>query len=102
MAKRLPKQNLLEMMMHVSPFVSSEPILFEVGKFATPEVYNSKEILHPCEDEQPSSSLIEFEPLPAGPKYFVLNHDQDPAMISHDESLGMENPWAMEFCEAQL
>jgi hypothetical protein len=35
-----------------------------------------------------------------GPEYVVLDHDQDPTLISHDESLEMENPWAMEFSEA--
>ena len=43
---------------------------------------------------------IEFEPLPSGPEKVVLNHDQDPTTISHDESLEMENTWAMEFDEA--
>jgi hypothetical protein len=38
-------------MMHISPFVSSEPILFEVAKSATPEEYDSEEILHLREDE---------------------------------------------------
>ena len=33
-------------------------------------------------------------------KEVVLDHDRDSTMISHDESLEMENPWAMEFCEA--
>jgi hypothetical protein len=37
MAKPLPKQNKLERMMHLSPFISFEPILFEVAKSATPE-----------------------------------------------------------------
>ena len=53
-----------------------------------------------CEDERSSSLLSEFEPLPSGPKKVVLDHDRDSTMISHDESLEMENPWAMEFCEA--
>jgi hypothetical protein len=50
--------------------------------------------------ERPSSPSIEFKPLPAGSEYVVLDHDRDPTMISHDESLEMENPWAMKFCEA--
>jgi hypothetical protein len=33
-------------MMHVSSFVSSDPILFEVAKSTTPEEYDSEEILH--------------------------------------------------------
>jgi hypothetical protein len=44
--------------------------------------------------------LIEFKPFLAGPEYVVLDHDRDPTMIPHDESLKMENPWAMKFCEA--
>jgi len=44
--------------------------------------------------------LSKFEPLPSGPEKVVLDHDRDSTMISHDESLEMENPWAMEFCEA--
>jgi hypothetical protein len=100
MAKPLTKQNTLNRMIHLSLFVSSESILFEVAKSATPKEYISKEILHLCEDERSSSLSIEFEPLPASPKYIILEHDQDPTMISHDESLEMENPWAMEFCEA--
>ena len=44
--------------------------------------------------------MSEFEHLPSGPEKVVLGHDQDSTMISHDESLEMENLWAMEFCEA--
>jgi len=44
--------------------------------------------------------LSEFEPLPSGPEKVVLDYDRDSTMLSHDESLEMENPWAMEFCEA--
>jgi hypothetical protein len=51
MAKALPKQNPLEKMVHASSFVSSEPVLFEVAKFATHEEHDSEEILHLCEDE---------------------------------------------------
>ena len=36
----------------------------------------------------------------SGPKEVVLDDDRDSTMISHDESLEMENRWAMEFCEA--
>ena len=43
---------------------------------------------------------IEFEPLPSGPEKVVLDHDRDSTMISNDESLEMENPWAMKFDEA--
>jgi hypothetical protein len=100
MVKPHPKQNPLEKMMHGCSFRSFESILFEVAKSATPEQYDFEEILHLCENERSSSPSTEFEPLPAGSEYIVLDHDRDPTMISHDESLEMENPWAMEFCEA--
>jgi hypothetical protein len=100
MAKPLPKKNPLEKMVHASLFVSSKPVLFVVAKFVTHEEHDSEEILHLCEDERSSSPSIECEPLPAGPEYVVLDHNQDPTTISHDESLEMENPWAMEFREA--
>ena len=52
------------------------------------------------EFETPPGPLIEFELLPSGPKKVVLDVDRDPTMISHNESLEMENTWAMEFDEA--
>ena len=58
MAKHFPKPNLFKEMMHESPFIPSESILFEVAKSATSEENNSEEILRFCEDEQ-SSSLFE-------------------------------------------
>jgi hypothetical protein len=64
MAKPLPKQNPLEKMVHTSPFISSELVLFEVAKFATHEEHDSKEILHLCEDKRSSSPSIEFELVP--------------------------------------
>jgi hypothetical protein len=91
MVKPLPKQNPLEKMVQASPFKSSKPVLFEVAKFATHEEHDSEEILQLCEDKRSSSPSIEFEPLPAGPEYIVLDHDRDPTMISHDESLRIEN-----------
>jgi hypothetical protein len=75
MVKSLPKQNPLEKMVHASPFISSEPVLFEVAKFATHEEHDSEEIFHLCENDQSSSPSIEVEPLPTGPEYIVLNHD---------------------------
>jgi len=51
MAKHFPKPNLFKEMLHESPFISSESILFEVPKSATSEENNSEEILHFCEDE---------------------------------------------------
>jgi hypothetical protein len=75
-------------------------VLFEVAKFATHKEHNSEEILHLCEDEQSLSPSIDFASLPAGLECVVLDHDRDPTMIFHNESLEMENPWAMEYYEA--
>jgi hypothetical protein len=83
MAKPLPKKNLLEKMMHVSPFVSSEPVLFEVTESATLEEYDSEETLYLCEDERSSSPSIECEPLPTSLKYVVLDHGRDSTNIYH-------------------
>jgi len=77
MAKFLPVQNPLEEMMHISLFVSYEPILFEVAKFSTSEEYVLEDTLHFSEDERLSSPSIEFEPLLTGPEYAVLDHDQE-------------------------
>ena len=70
------------------------------GAGSSTRKYDLKKILHFCEDEQSSSLSTEFEPLPAGPDYVVLDHDPDSTMIFHDKSLEMENPWAKEFCKA--
>ena len=85
-------------MMHTSPFISSEPVL--LGVLGSSKEYDSEDSLHFCEDEHSSSPLIEFEPLPDGLESFVLDLDRDTTMIFHDESLEMENQWAMEPCEA--
>ena len=77
-------------MMHGSLFISTEPILFEMARSATFEEYDSEEILHFCEDERSSSLSAEFEPLPAGPDYVVLDHDRNSTMIFHDKSLDGE------------
>jgi hypothetical protein len=98
LAKLLPEQNLLEEMMHTSPFMSSEPVLLEVTKSS--EECNSGNTLHFCEDKRSSSSSIKFKPPSFGPEYVVLDHDRDTTTIFHDASLEMENQWAMEFCEA--
>ena len=100
MAKHFPEPDPLKEMMHESPFIPSESILFEVAKSATFEENNSEEILRFCEDERSLSLLSEFEPLSSSPKEVVLDHDQDSTMLSHNKSLEMENRWAMEFCEA--
>ena len=75
--------------MHTSPFISSEPVL--LGVIESSEEHDSECSLHSCEDERSSSSLTEFEPLPIGLEYVVLNLDRDTTMIFHDESLEMEN-----------
>jgi hypothetical protein len=85
-------------MMHTSPFISSKPVL--LGVIESSVKYGSEDSLHFCEDEHSSSPLIEFEPLPAGLESVDLDLDRDTTMIFYDESLEMENQWAMEFCEA--
>ena len=85
-------------MMHTSPFISSEPIL--LGVLESPEEYDSEDSLHSHEDERSSSSLTEFEPLPDGLEYVVLNLDRESTSSFYDEPLEMENQWAKEFCEA--
>jgi hypothetical protein len=99
MAKPHPKQNTLEKVTYGSPFISSKTVLFEAAKPATSKEYDSEEILHLGEDERSSSPSIEFEPLPVGSEYVVLDCDRDPTIIIHDQSLEMEDPWATEFCE---
>ena len=86
--------------MHASPFVSSKPVLFEVAKSATSEEYDSEGSFHFCEDERSSSPSTEFEPLPAGLGFVVLDHDRESTSSFHNASLEIENQWAMEFCEA--
>ena len=89
--KHFPEPNLLKEMMHESLFIPSESILSEVAKSAASEEHDSEATLHFCEDERSLSLLSEFEPLPSSPEKVVLNHDQDSTMLSHDESLEMEN-----------
>ena len=86
--------------MHTSPFISSEPIL--LGILESSEEYDSEDSLHSHEDERSSSSLTEFEPLPDGLESVVLDLDRDTTMIFHDESLEMENQWAMNFVRRRL
>ena len=75
--------------MHTSPFISSEPVL--LGVIESSEEYDSEHSLLSHEDERSSSPLIEFEPLPDGLEFVVLDLDQGTTMIFHDESLEMEN-----------
>jgi len=100
MAKHFPEPNPLKEMVHESPFIPFESILFEVAKSATSEENNSEEILRFCEDEQSLSLLSEFVPLSSGPKEVVLDHDRDSTMISHDESLDTKNRRATKCYEA--
>ena len=85
--------------MHVSPFASSEPVLIEVVEFSTPQEYDSGDPLHLCEGERSSSLSIEFKPLPTSPYYVALDLDWETTSSFHDESLEMENSWAMEIYE---
>ena len=48
MAKHFNEQNLLEEMVHTSPFISSEPIL--LGVLESFEEYDSEDSLHSHED----------------------------------------------------
>ncbi|CAN6372693.1 unnamed protein product [Urochloa humidicola] len=96
--KPLPKLNLIERMMYISLFVSSDPVLSEVAFFA-PEEYKLEETILRCEDERSSSPLTEFELLPPSPHCVVLDHDRESTFSFRDKSLNMENPWAMEDCE---
>ena len=98
LAKPLPEQNPLKETMHTSPFISSELVL--LGVLESSEEFDSEDSLHFCGDECSSSPLIEFEPHPAGLEYVVLDLNRESTSSFHDESLEMENQWAMEFCEA--
>ena len=51
MAQHFPESNPLKEMMHESPFIPSESILFEVVKSATSEEHDSEVTLHFCKDE---------------------------------------------------
>ena len=71
-----------------------------MGVLESSEEYNPEDNLHFREDERSSSSLTEFEPLPAGLEYVVLDYDRESTSSFHNASLEIENQWAMEFCEA--
>ena len=100
LAKPLVEQNPLKEMMHTSPFISSEPVL--LGVLESSEEYDSEDSLHFCEEERPSSPLIEFEPLPAGLGYVVLDHDRESTSTIHNESLEMGNQWPWNFVRRRL
>ena len=44
--------------------------------------------------------MTEFDPLPTGLEYVVLDHERESTSSFHNTSLEMENQWAMELCEA--
>ena len=68
---------------------SPESLLGKVAeKFIEKEDDPAKPI-NISEFEIPHRPPIEFEPLPAGPDYVVLDHDRDSTMIFHDKSLEM-------------
>lgn len=69
----VPNPNPLEEVMHVSLFVSSELVLYEMAKPYTLEGYDSEEILHHYEGERLSSPLTECEPLPTGLYHIGFN-----------------------------
>ena len=66
------------------------------------EEYDSEDSLHFCEDGRSSSPSIEFESLPAGPEYVVLDLDRDTTMIFHDAYFEMENQWPWNFVRRRL
>jgi hypothetical protein len=96
----LPKQNPFEEMMHVSPFVSCEPVLAELVEFSTSQEYDLEDPLHLCEDKRSSSPLINFEPLPTGPYHVVFDLGRDSTFSFHEASIEIENSWAMEIYKA--
>ena len=79
---------------------SPESLLEKDAERFIEEEDDSVELGDISEFETPPRPPIEFEPLPSFPEKVVLDHDQDPTTISHDESLEMENTWAMKFDEA--
>jgi hypothetical protein len=89
-AKPHPKQDPLEAVMHVSPFTSFEPALFEGVEPSAPK---EDDLECFCENERPSSPSIKFEPFHADP-FVVFNHDQESTSVLHGDSLEMENSWA--------
>ena len=73
----------------MSPFISSEPILFEIT--LSSKEYSQDDTLHLCEDKRSSSPTIDLKPLHAGPENVVLDFDRDTTSTFHDESLEIEN-----------
>ena len=71
-----------------------------MGILESSKEFDSEDSLRFCEDERSSSPLTEFEPLPVGLEYVVLDYDREPTSSFHNASLEIENQWAMELCEA--
>ena len=88
------------MMTHTSPFASSELVLTKVVGCSTPHEDDSGHSLHLCEGERLSPLSTKFQPLPAGPYHVAFDHDRESTLSFHDDSLEMENSWAMEPFEA--
>ena len=65
-----------------------------------PREDDSEDSLHLCEGERSSPFSTEFQPLPDGPYHVAFDHDQESTLSFHDDSLEMENSWAMEPFEA--
>jgi len=70
---------------------SPESLLEKDAERFIEEKDDSVEPVDISEFEAPPRPPIEFEPLPSGPEKVVLDHDRDSTMLSHDESLEMEN-----------
>ena len=56
--------------------------------------------LHLCEGERSSPFSTEFQPLSAGPYHVAFDHGRESTSSLHDDSLEIENSWAMEPFEA--
>jgi hypothetical protein len=100
MVTPLPRQNPFKEMMHVSPLVSSEPVLDELVELFTSQEYDSDDPRHLYEDERSSSPLMEFEHLPTGSYHVVFDRGRESTLFLHDASLEMENSWGMEIYKA--
>ena len=87
------KYEPIEEVKGVFPVDSPESLLEKYAERFIEEEDDSVEPVDISEFETPPIPPIEFEPHPSGPEK-VLDHDRDSTMISHDESLEMENPWA--------
>jgi len=101
--------SMVEPSLDYEPFVEVKGILLVdspeslLGKVAEKFIEKEDDPAEPIDIskfEIPHKPPIEFEPLPAGPEYVVLDHDRDSTMIIQNNSLEMDNSWAKELCEA--